>query len=68
MHTVVPVTIVVSLGAGSGWFLRRWLSNLWIASLVAGALATLLWGLGMEVLFRPTAPDAIWGRLTMKES
>lgn len=61
MHTVVPVAIVVSLGAGSGWLLRRWLSNLWLASMAAGVLATVLWGLGMEVLFWLTCPDTDMG-------
>jgi len=62
MNTVVPVAIVVSLGAGSGWLLRRWLSNLWIASMAAGVLATILWGLGMELLFWLTCPEADMGK------
>ena len=62
MHTVVPVIIVLSLGAGSGLALKRWLSNIWIASILAGIVATFLWGIGMEILFRLTIPDKDMGK------
>ena len=52
MNTIVPITIILSLGAGSGLILRRGLSNVLIASIVAGIVGTFLWGIGMEVLFR----------------
>lgn len=61
MNTVVPVAMVMSLGAGSGWLLRRWLSNSWIVSIGAGIVATVLWGLAVEVLFRLTCPDKDMG-------
>ncbi len=61
MNTIVPVAIVLSLGAGSGLILRRWLSNIWITSIVAGVVATFLWGIGMEVLFKLTIPDKDMG-------
>ncbi len=61
MNTIVPVAIVLSLGAGSGLILRRWLSNIWITSIVAGVVATFLWGIGMEVLFQLTIPDKDMG-------
>ena len=61
MNTVVPITIILSLGAGSGLILRRWLSNIWITSIVAGIVATFLWGIGMEVLFELTIPDKDMG-------
>ena len=62
MHTVVPIMIILSLGAGSGLILRHWLSNIWIASIVAGIVATFFWGIGMEVLFRLTIPDKDMGK------
>jgi len=62
MNTIVPVTIVLSLGAGSGLILRHWLSNRWIASIVAGLAATILWGIGMEVLFQLTIPGKDMGK------
>jgi len=52
MNTVVPITIILSLEAGSGLILRRWLSNIWISSIMAGIVATFVWGIGTEVLFR----------------
>ncbi len=61
MNTIIPVAIVLSLGAGSGLILRRWLSNRLIASIVAGVTATILWGVGMEVLFQLTIPDKDMG-------
>lgn len=51
MNTILPVVVVISLGAGSGLILRRWLPNLWITSVVAGICGTVLWGLIMEVMF-----------------
>ncbi len=61
MNTIVPLTIILSLGAGSGLILRRWLSNILITSIVAGVVATFLWGIGMEVLFQLTIPDKDMG-------
>jgi len=52
MNTIVPITIILSLGAGSGLILRRWFSNVLITSILAGIVGTFLWGIGMEVLFR----------------
>ena len=62
MNTIVPVAIVLSLGAGSGLILRHWLSNRLITSIVAGLVATVLWGIGMEVLFRLTVPGKDMGK------
>jgi hypothetical protein len=61
MNTIVPLTIILSLGAGSGLILMRWLSNIWITSIMAGIVATFLWGIGMEVLFQLTIPDKDMG-------
>jgi len=52
MNTVLPVVVVISLGAGSGLILGRWLSNIWINSIVAGIIGTVAWGIIMEVLFQ----------------
>lgn len=62
MNTILPVAIVLSLGAGSGLILRRWLSNIWVTSIVAGIAATIMWGIGMEVLFQLTIPDKDMGK------
>ena len=51
MNTILPVIVVLSLGAGSGLILRRWLKNIWITSIAAGIAGTTMWGLIMEVLF-----------------
>ena len=52
MNTILPVVVVLSLGAGSGLILRRWLPNIWISSIVAGISGTIMWGIIMEVMFR----------------
>lgn len=51
MNTILPVVVVLSLGALGGLVLRRWLPNIWVSSLAAGVLSTVAWGLIMEVLF-----------------
>lgn len=51
MNTILPVIVVLSLGAGSGLILRRWLKNIWITSIAAGVSGTIVWGLIMEILF-----------------
>ena len=51
MNTILPVVVILTLGAGSGLLLRRWLPNIWITSMAAGVSGTILWGLIMEVLF-----------------
>ena len=62
MNTIVPVTIVLSLGAGSGLILRHWLASRWTTSLLAGIAATALWGIGVEVLLALTAPHERGGK------
>ena len=62
MNTIVPVAIVLSLGAGSGLILKRWPSNKWLASLAAAAIATVLWGVGVEILLALTAPHERGGQ------
>jgi hypothetical protein len=52
MNTILPVVVVLSLGAGFGLILRRWLPNIWITSIAAGILGTVMWGIIMEILFR----------------
>ena len=61
MNTIAPVAIVLSLGVGLGLIPRRWLSNIWIPSIVAGIATIFLWGIGMEVLFKLTSPDEDMG-------
>jgi len=51
MNTILPVLVVLSLGAASGLILRRWLPNIWITSIVAGITGTAMWGIIMEILF-----------------
>jgi hypothetical protein len=58
MNIIVPVTIMSSLGVGSGLILRFWFSNKWLISILAGILTVFLWGLGMHVLFSLTESDA----------
>ena len=62
MNTILPVLIVLSLGAGSGLTLSRWLSNRWLTSIIAGIAGTIMWGVGMEILFHLTRPDKDMGR------
>ncbi|MCF7972846.1 MAG: hypothetical protein K9N55_03425 [Phycisphaerae bacterium] len=52
MNTILPVIIVLSLGAGFGLLLKRWLPNSLVTSIVAGILATVTWGIIMEIMFR----------------
>ncbi len=61
MNVIVPVAIVLSLGACSGLILRRWFSNRWLTSFLAGIVAIFLWGIGMEILFKFTIPDEDMG-------
>ncbi len=57
MNTVVPITIVLSLGVFSGMVLRFWFSNKLVISMLGGIFTTFLWGLGMYVLFSLTESD-----------
>jgi hypothetical protein len=59
MNTVVPVLIVVILGAVVGMVIQRFSSSLWIGASVAAALATLLWIAGVYVFLRLTAPNEL---------
>ena len=61
MNVIVPVAIVCSLGICSGLILRLWLSNIFLTAFLAGIAATILWGIGMEILFALTIPEKDMG-------
>ncbi|MBL7186116.1 MAG: hypothetical protein ISS70_07300 [Phycisphaerae bacterium] len=52
MNTILPVVVVLSLGAGFGLILRRWLPNIWLTSIAAGISGAVMWGIIMEVMFQ----------------
>ena len=61
MNVIVPVAIVCTLGICSGLILRLWLSNIFLTAFLAGIAATILWGIGMEILFALTIPGKDMG-------
>jgi hypothetical protein len=59
MSTVVPIMIILGLGAGSAWVLRRRVRPGWLQALAGAGLATLIWLAGCYLLFVTTAPSEL---------
>jgi hypothetical protein len=59
MSTVLPLTIIVALGALAGLFCHRKSSRFWAASSVAAAIATGLWVLGVYLVLWLSAPNEL---------
>lgn len=59
MNAIIPLMIVLVLGGISGYLLHRRTPHWWRASLIAAAIATVVWLLGIYLFLWIAAPSEL---------
>lgn len=56
MNIILPIGIILVLGCCSSLIVRRWITNNWTSTLCGAGIATVLWVLGVYIMFWFTDP------------